>query len=121
VGNFEAGLAEDEVVVEENVEIEGARTVRDGGGAVAAKLVLNDEESVEEIARGERCFEREDGVEEAGLIGKADRLSGVKRRAGGDAAEGGEALGGCGERGLRRAGGTGEVGAEGDVGEGHTG
>jgi hypothetical protein len=123
VRDFQAGLGEDEIAVEENVEVEGAGAVRDGGGAVAAEVALNGEECGEKIARGKIRFEGEDGVEEAGLINKAggetDGGSGVERGARGDAAEGGEALDGGGERGFGRAGGAGEIRAEGDVGEGH--
>lgn len=123
VRDFQAGLADDQIAVEENVEVEGTGAVGDLSGAVAAKVALDREESGEEIARGKIRFEGDDGVEEAGLINKAwgetDRGGGVERGARGDAAEGGEALGGGGERGFGRAGGAGQVGAEGDVGKRH--
>ena len=79
--DFQAGLGEDEIAVEENVEVEGAGAVRDGGGAVAAEVALDGEEGVEEIARGEMRFEGDDGVEEAGLVGEADGRGGVERGA----------------------------------------
>ncbi len=69
--DFEGGLADDEVAVEEDVEVEGAGTVGEGGGAVAAEVALDGEEGVEEWARGERGFECDDGVKEAGLINDA--------------------------------------------------
>lgn len=109
VRDFEAGLQEGEIAVEKNVEVEGAGSVGDGGGAVAAEVTLDGEQGVEQGARGEIGVEGDDGVEKAGLRRESDRRSGVKRGAGGDAAEGGEALGGCGECGGRRAGGAGEV------------
>jgi hypothetical protein len=85
--DFEAGFREDEVGVEEEVEVEGAGAVGEGGGAVAAEEALDGKEGLEKDARGEIGREGDDGVEEAGLIGKADRRGGVERGAGGDAPE----------------------------------
>jgi len=51
--DFEIELRKDEVAVEEEVEVEGARAVGEGGGAVAAEVALDGEERVEEDARGE--------------------------------------------------------------------
>lgn len=117
--DFEVELREDEVVVEEEIEVEGAGAVGDGAGAIAAEVALDGKERVEKDARGESGGESDDGVEEAWLIGKADRRSGVKRGAGGDAAVRSEEREGGGERCVGWAGGAGEVGAEGDVGKGH--
>lgn len=119
MGNFEAGLADDLGAVEKDIEVEGAGTVGELQGAIAAEFALDVEKLLEELARGERGFEGEDGVEEAGLIGEADGGGGVERGAGGDVAEGGKAIGGGGEGGFGRAGGAGEVGAESEVGGGH--
>ena len=123
VRDFEAGLREDEIAVEKDVKVEGAGTVGEGGGAVAAEEALDGKERFEEDARGERGVECNDGVEEAGLInktgGEADGGGGVKRGAGSDAAEGGEVIKCSGESGSGRAGGAGQVCAEGDVHEGH--
>ena len=119
VGNIEAGFAEEEVVVEEDVEVEGTRAVGDGCGAVAAEIALDGEEGVEEIAWGEWSFEGQDRVEETGLIGEADGGGGMERGACGDSAQGGETCGGGGECGLRRADGAGKVGTECDVGGRH--
>jgi hypothetical protein len=121
VRDFEAGLGDYEIAIEKKVEVDGAGAVRNGRGAVSAEVALDGEERVEEIARKERCFESNDGVEEAGLGRQSDRLGGVQRGASGDAAKGVEALGGGGERGVRRAGRAGEIGAECDVGKGHAG
>ena len=69
--------------------------------------------------RIEFSFQGNDGVDEAGLRGKAHRLSGVKRRAGGEAAQGLKAQRGRGERGRRSAGAAGQVCAHPDVGGRH--
>jgi hypothetical protein len=120
VRDFEPGLRKEKIAVEKDVKVEGAGTVGEGGGAVAAEEALDGEKCVEEGARGEIGFEGDNGVEEAGLISEADGGGGVERGTGGDAADRGEAFGGCGERGVGRAGGAGQVCAEGDVG-GHAG
>ncbi len=119
MGDFEAGFAEDEIAVEENVEIEGARAIGNTGGAVAAEVAFDEENGAKQFERRQSGFESDNGVEEAGLISEADGRGGVDRGAGRDAAEGGEAHGRCGERDFRRAGGAGQVGAKGDVGERH--
>ncbi len=117
--DFKAGLGESEIAVEEDIEVEGARTVGRGARAIAAEAALNGEERVKEWARREIGFKSDDGVEEAGLIGEADRLGGIERGTRGDATEGGNVLKCRGERGIGRTSGTGEVGAEGDGCEGH--
>ncbi len=76
--DFKAGLAEDEIVVEENVEIEGARAVRNTGGAVAAEFTLDEENGAKQFERRQSCFESYDRVEKAGLIGEAHGLGGVE-------------------------------------------
>jgi len=53
VRDFEVELRKDEVVVEEEIKIEGAGTVGDGGGAIAAKEALKGKERFEEDARGQ--------------------------------------------------------------------
>jgi hypothetical protein len=117
--NFKAGRCEDEVAVEEDVKVEGAGAVGDGGGAVATEVALYGEKSVEEIEWRERSIECDDSVEEAGLIRNAHRLSGIERGTGSDAAERGDVRECGGESGVWRAGRTGKVGAEGDISEGH--
>ena len=119
VGDLETGLGDDEIAVEKDVEVEGARAIGNGGGAIAAEFALDGEEGGEEIAGSKRGFEGEGGVEEERLIGEADGGGGVERRLRGDAADCGEARGSRGERGFRGAGGAGEIGSEGDGREGH--
>lgn len=116
VGDIEVRLVEDEVSVEQNVEIEGARPIENAGGAVAAEFAFDVKESVEQGGGREIGFEGDDGVDKARLIGEADRLGGVKGGAAGDAADGRKAMDGCGKRVLRRAGRTRDVGAHPDVG-----
>jgi hypothetical protein len=116
---FEAGFTEDQVVVEEKIEVEGAGTVGNGGNAVAAKVALDVEESSEEFAGGKRGIEEDDGVEETGLVGEANGRSGVERGAGRNATAGSEAGHGCGKGRVGRAGGAGDVGAESEGGKRH--
>ena len=117
--DFEAGLGEDEIAVEEDVEVEGAGTVGNGAGAVASERALDGEKRVKEPARREIGFKRNDGVEEARLIGEADGLGGIKRGTRGDAAQIANVLQGRGKRDIGRPGRAGKVGAEGDGGDRH--
>jgi hypothetical protein len=111
---FEAGLTEDQVVVEKKIEVKGAGAVGNGSGTLAAKVALDTEESGEEFAGGERGLEEDDGVEKTGLIGETDRSGGVERGARRDAAARGKTRDGCGECRVGRAGRAGDVGAESD-------
>ena len=117
--DFETGLGEDEIAVEEDVEVEGARTIGDGARAIAAEEALDEEKIVKQLARREIGIKGDDGVEEARLIGEADRRGGIERGTRGDAAERGDLLESRGEGGIGRACGAGKVGAERDVDEGH--
>ena len=42
--NLKVGLADLKIIIEQNVEVERARTVEEAGAAVAAKLVLDPEQ-----------------------------------------------------------------------------
>ena len=112
MGDLEIEFAEDEIVVEKKVEVESAGAVGNAGRTVAAEFALDGEQGMEKLIRDETGFERDNGVEEARLIGEPDGRGGVERGARCDAAKGGEARGGRGERGFGRAGGAGQVGAE---------
>jgi hypothetical protein len=67
--NFKAGFGMDEIAIKENVEVEGARAIGDGYGAITTKKALDEKESGEESARSERSVKDDDGIYEAGLIG----------------------------------------------------
>jgi len=113
--NFEAGLADRLDAVDQQIEVQRARAVGDAGAAVASELLLNGQQGEKQIVRAEFRFERNDGIEEAGLGGEAYGFGGVEQRLGGYATEGCEAGGGGGESSLRRASNAGEIGAEADV------
>lgn len=119
VGNFQIRFADAEIAVEENIEIEGARTVGETRGAVAAKLLFDGQQGVEQRARSELGFKSDDSIYEAGLRGETDGRGGVERGARGDSTERGETHGGCGQRGVGLAGVAGQVGAETDVSRVH--
>jgi hypothetical protein len=121
VRNVEAGFAEDQIAVKDEIEVEGARAVGNFGQAVAAEFVLDGEKSTEQLQWAERSLKQDGRIGEAGLIRNADGRGGVKRRAGGDAAETGKESNSGGKGDVRRAGGTGQVAAEGDGGREHAG
>jgi hypothetical protein len=115
MGNFEVRLAEAEIAVEENVEVEGARAVGEARGAVAAELLLDGQQGAEQLARGELGFKGDCGIEEAGLRCESDGRGGIERGAANNAAERGKARGRRGQRGVWLAGEAGQVGTETDV------
>ncbi len=119
VGDIEAGLANDQVSIEDDVEIERARAIGRAGDAVAAEFALEGEKRAEKLEGGEIGFKSDDGIEKARLLGEAGGRGGVERGARRDVADGGEASGGSGERGFRRAGRAIEVGAKSDKCDGH--
>ena len=119
MGDFEIGRGEDEIAVEQDVQVEGARAVGEAGGAVTAEVALDGQQLGEQPLRIEFRLQSDDGIDEARLRGKAHRLSGVKRRAGGEAAQGLKAQRGRGERGWRWTSGAGQVGTHPDVGGRH--
>jgi len=88
MGDFEVGLGYDLIAEEQDIQVECARAVWKTGCAVAAKFALDCQQAVEQGAGGEIAFESDDGVDEVGLVGKADGLGGVERRTGDEAAEG---------------------------------
>lgn len=79
--DYEAGFGQDEIAIEEDIEVEGARTVEDGARAITAEQALDREKSFKEGARREIGLNGDDGVQEARLIGKADWFCGVERNA----------------------------------------
>lgn len=117
--DFESGLTEHEIAIENEIEIEGARAVGDGVEAVAPEFLFDGKECAEELKWRERGFKRGGGIEEARLIGKTDGRGGVERGAGGDAAERAETRERGGERDIGRSGGAGQIRAKGNVSDGH--
>ena len=111
---------DNKVAVEQDVEIEGARAVGDAGGAVAAKVLFDEEQGAKQFDGGQASFEGGGGVEKAGLLREADRRGGVKRGTGKHATQRFEARGRGSQSGIRWSGGAGQVGAQSDVGGAHT-
>jgi hypothetical protein len=119
VGDLDSGFADLNVTVEQNVEVERAGTVGDGGRSVAAEFFFDRQQAIEQLARRERSFQFDHGIDEARLRGKPHRLGRVKRRAPGDMAQRFNAMGSRSQRRLRRPGVAGQVGAHADVGGMH--
>ena len=80
MGNYQAWLADDQIAEKQNVQIEGARTIGDAGCSISSKFLFDCEEPIQQGLRVEDCFEGDNGIDEARLVGKSYRLSGVKRR-----------------------------------------
>jgi len=120
VGNDKTGPTDNEVAIEQDVQVEGARAIGDAGGAVTPKVLFDEEQGAEEFKGGQVCLKRGGGIEKAGLLGEADGLGGVERGAGKYAAKGVEARSRGSQRGIWGSGGAGQVGAHSDVGGAHT-
>ncbi len=72
VRDVQAGLAENEIAIKSDVQIEGAGTVGDDGRTIAAEIALDGEEHAEQFERGEQGIESYDSIEESGLLCETD-------------------------------------------------
>jgi hypothetical protein len=73
VRDLELRIANLNVVKKQDVEIERTRAVANLAGPVAAELVLDGQQAVEQCARFQFGFERNHRVDESRLSGEADR------------------------------------------------
>jgi hypothetical protein len=60
--NFKAGLGMDEIAVKEDVEVEGARAIGDGHGAITTEEPLDEKEGGEQGSRSQRGIKDNDGI-----------------------------------------------------------
>ena len=88
MGYFQVRFADFKIAEEQDVQIERPGSVLDSAGAVAAKLLFQRHQADEQFSRAQRRLQFYHGIDEARLIGKTDRLGGVKRRAARDPAQG---------------------------------
>jgi hypothetical protein len=109
MGNIEARFTDPEVTQEQNVEVKGAGAVGDACGAVAAIDFLDAKEAIKEGMRGKFCFQGDNCIEKAGLIGETDGCGAVERGSSQITAQGFEMRGCGGEGGFGRTGGAGQV------------
>lgn len=120
MGNLEAGLADDPVAEQQDVQVQCTWAVLNAGGAVAAKILFNAEQATEERAGLKVGFQGNDGVDETRLRGVAHRFRAVERRTADHATEGREPVGRCGQGDVGRAGCAVEIGAHSDEDSLHT-
>ncbi len=88
----EPGFRFRELVIEQEIEIEGAGAVFYGKRAVTAEALFHFEQCMQQIPGWECSTKRERSVEERGLRDAADRVGLVERRGCRDLSQGGEAL-----------------------------
>ena len=117
--NLQARFADDQIIEEQNVQIQRARTIDEAGRPVAAKVLFDGHEPVKQLVRRKVCFESNGGIEKAWLRCEAHRLGAVERGASRNVAKGLKAQSGGSERRLRRSGPTGQITAHPDVGRAH--
>lgn len=72
--NFETGLGNLLLFVEQQIEVERPRAVRRRSAAVATERPLEGKQGVEQLARRERRLQLDDSVEEPRLLQEADRF-----------------------------------------------
>lgn len=77
--NFEIVLAQNQIAEQENVQVERARAIPEPRRAVAAKLALQVEQGMQQLARSKIGLKPHNGIEKSRLIGKAYRSGGIKR------------------------------------------
>lgn len=87
MGNHEVGFVDDLVAEEQEIQIQCTRSVVNAAGAVAAERALDAQEFGKELVGRERCFERDNGVEEARLVRVAHGRGAVETRAAAEASE----------------------------------
>ena len=104
MGNCELRFADLQVAKEQNVEIQRARPIGNARRPVAAKLMLDGQQPIEQLARGERGFQRYCRVDKARLRGKTLRCGRVERRAADHVPQRFEAQSRRRQSSLRRAG-----------------
>ena len=78
--NLQSRLADFEIAQEQNVQVQRARSVRESRRPVAAKLLLDGQQPIEQFARLQLRFQRHHRVHKPRLRGKAHRRGGVERR-----------------------------------------
>src|SRR5450755_1305058 len=74
VRNLKPGLGDLHVTKEQNIEIEGARPIRQARVPVAAKFLLDGKQCREQLLWLQIRFERSCSVDESWLLGKPHRL-----------------------------------------------
>lgn len=78
--NFETGLGDLLLFVEQQIEVERPRAVRHRSAAVATERPLEGQQGVEQLARRERRLQLDDSVQEPWLLEDADGLGVAQRR-----------------------------------------
>ena len=123
--DFKIVLAQHQIAEEQNIQVERPRPIPEPPKPpkprcpVAAKLALQIEQRVEQLARSQIRFKPDNRIEKPRLIGVANRRGGVERRTRGQAANLRQPRYCRGQCSLRQPGRAGQVGAESDVGNGH--
>ena len=119
VRNGEISLTDADIIHEQDIQVERARAVGDVHAPIAAELVLDFTQCIEQLMRGQSGFKSDDCIEKAGLGGIAHRRRRVQGGFRLDVAEFGKSFDGNGERIHRFPGSAGEIGSECDVCRAH--
>lgn len=72
--NFQSRLANEAIAVKQDVEVQGARTVENTGGAVSAEFLLDAHKAVEKGMRIQFRLQGDGGIDEPRLGGETNRF-----------------------------------------------
>ena len=117
--DLEAGLAEDGIAIEHNIQIQRPRPVARGCRSISPELLLDREKSIQQRTRLEFRLEFHDRIHEARLFRDPDRLRRVKTRPPRDSSQPRQSLGCPGERRFRHSSAAWQVSAHPDVSQRH--
>lgn len=119
MGDHEPRLIHLNASQKQNVQIERARTVGYRCGPVAAELLLDPEQGIEQRPGLQVRFQSHNGVYKTRLLCETHRFGTVERRSMRDAPQRFKPFGSGRQRSLGRSGPAGQVGAHSDVGRAH--
>lgn len=109
MGNLKSGLADFLVSEYQNIQVKRARAIPNARRTVAAELLFDPQQAVEQRVGIERGLQDYHCIEKSRLFGKTHGLGGVQGRPSDHPAQRLEPSPCCGQRGLRIAFRTGHV------------
>jgi len=78
MGNLKSGLADFLVSEYQNIQVEGARAIPNARQPVAAELLFDPQQAVEQRVGIERGLQGDHCIEKSRLFGKTHRLGGIQ-------------------------------------------
>jgi len=117
--NLQPRFTDRQVADKQDVQVQSSRAVGKPRRPVPAELLLDGQQSLEELPRLQLRLQRQDRVDKMRLAGKPNGISSIERRPANCPAQRFEAQGRCLQRILGSPCPTGQIGAHSDVGSVH--